>query len=62
MPGFRLQSYDIYLNGVSFTYGKYANKTKAETAMNQWVVKNRTLHPMENHHQRYGKESSSEKA
>ncbi len=57
--GFRLQSYDIYLNVVSATYGKFANKSEAETVMNQRIVKKHMLNPMENYRQGYGKEGLS---
>ena len=51
----RVQSYDIILNHVSVAYGKCAEKTKYETATNQRIMKNSSLHPMEKNQRRYGK-------
>ena len=56
---FWLQSYDIFSNVVSTAYGKYTNTTKAETATNQCLTKNRAFYPMEKAKQRYGKVAKS---
>ena len=50
-----LQRYDISSNVVSVSYGKYANKEKSETAVNQMIVQNMPRYPMENIRRRYGK-------
>lgn len=42
-----MQSYDNFTKAVSLTYGKYADKTKTETFINQLVMKNTTSLPME---------------
>lgn len=50
-----LQRYDIFSNVVSVTYGKYANKGKMETAVNQTIAQSKPKPPMENIRRRYGK-------
>ena len=44
---FWLQSYDIFPNGVSVSYGKDAERPEQETPKNQRVNKNKALQPME---------------
>ena len=50
----RLQSYDIFSNVVSQTYGKYSNEEKLESTENQSIKQNKSKAPMENFGLEYG--------
>ena len=50
-----MQSYDIFSNVVSQTYGKYENRKYLESVENQPIKQNRAKDPMENLGLGYGK-------
>lgn len=50
-----VQSYDVFSKDVTIAYGNNENNTKMETSINQLIMKNNKLYPMESYSRGYGK-------